>query len=109
MLFFFHIIGISFEGSAKLMFDRQKYSVSADLQVPDYDLEAGIRVHAVDRETQSRASHSIQIDFISKNIPEASLVALAKYVHVNIKYFKYYIKYVLTITAYIFDNYTLYK
>ncbi|CAM4694151.1 unnamed protein product [Leuciscus chuanchicus] len=70
--------GISFEGSAKLMFDRQKYSVSADLQVPDYDLEAGIRVHAVDRETQSRASHSIQIDFIKKNIPEASLVALAK-------------------------------
>ncbi|KAG1964004.1 apolipoprotein B-100 [Pimephales promelas] len=70
--------GISFEGSAKLMFDRQKYSVSADLQVPDYDLEAGIRVHSVDRETQSRATHSIQIDFINKNIPEASLVALAK-------------------------------
>jgi len=90
MLFFFHIIGISFESSAKLMFDRQKYSVSADLQVPDYDLEAGIRVHSVDRETQSRATHSIQIDFINKNIPEASLVALAKYVHV-------YIKYVLTI------------
>ncbi|XP_077076182.1 apolipoprotein Bb, tandem duplicate 1 [Siphateles boraxobius] len=70
--------GISFEGSAKLMFDRQKYSVSADLLVPDYDLEAGIRVHAVDRETQSRATHSIQIDFINKNIPEASLVGLAK-------------------------------
>ncbi|XP_048062834.1 apolipoprotein B-100-like [Megalobrama amblycephala] len=70
--------GISFEGTAKLMFDRQKYSVSADLQIPDYDLEAGIRVHAVDRETQSKATHSIQIDFINKNIPEASLVALAK-------------------------------
>lgn len=61
------------------MFDRQKYSVSADLQIPDYDLEAGIRVHAVDRKTQSRATHSIQIDFINKKIPEASLVALAKY------------------------------
>ncbi|KAK9956583.1 hypothetical protein ABG768_014308 [Culter alburnus] len=70
--------GISFEGTAKLMFDRQKYSISADLQIPDYDLEAGIRVHAVDHETQSRATHSIQIDFINKNIPEASLVALAK-------------------------------
>ncbi|ROL43503.1 Apolipoprotein B-100 [Anabarilius grahami] len=70
--------GISFEGTAKLMFDRQKYSVSADLQIPDYDLEAGIQVHAVDRETQSRATHSIQIDFINKKIPEASLVALAK-------------------------------
>ncbi|XP_048062837.1 apolipoprotein B-100-like [Megalobrama amblycephala] len=70
--------GISFEGTAKLMFDRQKYSVSTDLQIPDYDLEAGIRVHAVDRETQSKATHAIQIDFINKNIPEASLVALAK-------------------------------
>ncbi|XP_067240096.1 apolipoprotein B-100-like [Chanodichthys erythropterus] len=70
--------GISFEGTAKLMFDRQKYSVSADLQIPDYDLEAGIRVHAVDRETESKATHSIQIDFINKDIPEASLVALAK-------------------------------
>lgn len=63
------------------MFDRQKYSVSADLQIPDYDLEAGIRVHAVDRETESKATHSIQIDFINKDIPEASLVALAKYAH----------------------------
>ncbi|XP_067240099.1 apolipoprotein B-100-like isoform X2 [Chanodichthys erythropterus] len=70
--------GISFEGTAKLMFDRQKYSISADLQIPDYDLEAGIRVHAFDRETPSRATHSIQIDFINKNIPEASFVALAK-------------------------------
>uniref|UniRef100_A0A8C1HQV8 Apolipoprotein Bb, tandem duplicate 1 n=1 Tax=Cyprinus carpio carpio TaxID=630221 RepID=A0A8C1HQV8_CYPCA len=70
--------GASFEGTAKLMFDRQKYSVSADLQIPDYDLEAGIRVHSVERSTQSRATHSIQLDFINKNIPEASLVALAK-------------------------------
>uniref|UniRef100_A0A672QQP3 Apolipoprotein B-100-like n=1 Tax=Sinocyclocheilus grahami TaxID=75366 RepID=A0A672QQP3_SINGR len=70
--------GTSFEGTAKLMLERQKYSVSADLQIPGYDLEAGIRVHSVDRSTQSRATHSIQLDFINKNIPEASLVALAK-------------------------------
>ncbi|XP_067273720.1 apolipoprotein B-100-like [Pseudorasbora parva] len=70
--------GISFEGTAKLMFNRQKYSVSAELQIPDYDLEAGIRVHAAERTTQSKATHSIQLDFINKNIPEASLVALAK-------------------------------
>ncbi|XP_073709018.1 apolipoprotein Bb, tandem duplicate 1 [Garra rufa] len=70
--------GTSFEGTAKLMFNRQKYSVSADFQIPDYDLEAGIRVHSVDRSTESKATHSVQIDFINKNIPEASLVALAK-------------------------------
>ncbi len=91
MLLFFHIIGASFEGTAKLMFDRQKYSVSADLQIPDYDLEAGIRVHSVERSTQSRATHSIQLDFINKNIPEASLVALAKYAHVYIKYVLTYV------------------
>lgn len=66
------------------MFNRQEYSVSADLQIPDYDLEAGIRVHSVDN-TESRATHSVQLDFINKKIPEASLVALAKYAHVYIK------------------------
>ncbi|XP_050993857.1 apolipoprotein Bb, tandem duplicate 1 [Labeo rohita] len=69
--------GTSFEGTANLMFNRQEYSVSADLQIPDYDLEAGIRVHSVDN-TESRATHSVQLDFINKKIPEASLVALAK-------------------------------
>lgn len=62
------------------MFDRQKYSVSADFQVPDYDLEAGLRIGAVDPSTKGKATHSIQIDFTNKNIPQASLIGLAKYV-----------------------------
>ncbi|KAI7799465.1 apolipoprotein Bb, tandem duplicate 1 [Triplophysa rosa] len=70
--------GTSFEGTAKVMFDRQKYSVSSDFQVPDYDLEAGIRIGPVDPSTKGKATHSIQIDFINKKIPQASLIGLAK-------------------------------
>ncbi|KAA0708532.1 Apolipoprotein B-100 [Triplophysa tibetana] len=70
--------GTSFEGTAKVMFDRQKYSASADFQVPDYDLEAGLRIGAVDPSAKGKATHSIQIDFINKNIPQASLIGLAK-------------------------------
>ncbi|XP_005160686.1 apolipoprotein Bb, tandem duplicate 1 isoform X1 [Danio rerio] len=70
--------GITFESIVKLTFDRQNYEVSADVQIPDYDLEAGIRVHAVDRKAQSDATHSIQIDLMKKNVPEASLIGLAK-------------------------------
>lgn len=78
---FVYTTGTSFESIVKLTFDRQNYEVSADLQIPDYDLEAGIRVHAVDRKAQSGATHSIQIDLMKKNVPEASLIGLAKYAH----------------------------
>ncbi|XP_030628767.1 apolipoprotein B-100 isoform X1 [Chanos chanos] len=70
--------GTSVEAKAALMFNRQKYTVSADLQIPDYDLEAGLRFGAVDPSTKGKGTHSIQIDLINKNIPQASLVAHAK-------------------------------
>lgn len=62
------------------MFNRKEYTVSTDLQIPDYDIEAGIRIGPADASTTDKATHSIQIDFINKNIPQASLVGLAKYV-----------------------------
>nr|XP_055042552.1 LOW QUALITY PROTEIN: apolipoprotein Bb, tandem duplicate 1 [Misgurnus anguillicaudatus] len=71
--------GTSFEGKAEVMFDRQKYSVSADFQIPDCDLDAGFRIGAVDPSKATQMyTHSIQIDFINKNIPQASLINLAR-------------------------------
>ncbi|TRY99586.1 hypothetical protein DNTS_007902 [Danionella cerebrum] len=71
--------GSSFEGKMKLMFDRQNYGISADFRVPDYDMEAGIRVQAVDRKSETGATHSIQIDFMNKNVAEASIIGGAKF------------------------------
>lgn len=61
------------------MFNRKKYTVSAELQIPDYDIEAGIRIGAADPKTKSKGAHSIQIDLLNKNIPQASLIGQAKY------------------------------
>lgn len=67
------------------MFNRKEYTVSAELQIPDYDVEAGIRIGAADPSTKSKGTHSIQIDFINKNIPQASLIGLVKYVFIQLR------------------------
>ncbi|XP_041950313.1 apolipoprotein B-100-like isoform X2 [Alosa sapidissima] len=66
------------EATATLKFNRQKYTVEADLQIPDYDLEVGLRLGSVEPNTKGKATHSVQIDLINKNIPQASLIALGK-------------------------------
>ncbi|XP_058235125.1 apolipoprotein Bb, tandem duplicate 1 isoform X2 [Hemibagrus wyckioides] len=68
--------GTTFEATSKFMFNRKEYTVSAELQIPDYDIEAGIRIGSADPST--KGTHSIQIDLINKNIPQASLIGLAK-------------------------------
>lgn len=65
------------------MFNRNEYSASADLQIPDSDIEAGIKISAAQPNIKGEATHSIQMDFTNKNIQQASLVGLAKYVHVS--------------------------
>ncbi|MCJ8743825.1 hypothetical protein PDJAM_G00098620, partial [Pangasius djambal] len=70
--------GTTFEATSKVTLNRKAYTVSAELQIPDYDIEAGIRIGAADPSTKGKGTHSIQIDFINKNIPQASLVGLAK-------------------------------
>ncbi|KAL7888295.1 hypothetical protein AOLI_G00032690 [Acnodon oligacanthus] len=58
------------EATAMMMFNRKDYTVSADLQVPEY-LNVGLRIVTAD-------PHSITIDFLSNDVPQASLVGLAK-------------------------------
>ncbi|KAF5891255.1 apolipoprotein, partial [Clarias magur] len=70
--------GTTFEATSKVMFNRKEYTLSAEFQIPDYDIEAGIRIGAADPSNKDKSTHSIQIDFINKNIPHASLVGLAK-------------------------------
>ncbi|KAK3516813.1 hypothetical protein QTP70_023691, partial [Hemibagrus guttatus] len=70
--------GTTFEATSKFTFNRKEYTVSADLQIPDYDIEAGIRISPADPSTKGKGTHSIQIDLINKNIPQASLIGLAK-------------------------------
>ncbi|XP_063079430.1 apolipoprotein B-100-like [Engraulis encrasicolus] len=59
-------------------FNMQTHRADVDLQIPDYDLEVGLRLGSVNPETKGKATHSVQVDLINKNIPQVSIIALAK-------------------------------
>ncbi|XP_053300740.1 apolipoprotein B-100-like [Pleuronectes platessa] len=65
------------EAVAMLKYNRRRNVVTADLQIPDYDVEAGLRLGVVDGNTKGKGTHSISLDFVNKNIPQLSLVGRA--------------------------------
>lgn len=66
------------EARTVLKYNRKKNTVTADIQIPDYDVEAGIRLGVVDGNTNGKGTRSIYLDFVNKNIPQLSLVGRAK-------------------------------
>ncbi|XP_029281700.1 apolipoprotein B-100-like [Cottoperca gobio] len=65
------------EARAIMKYNRRKNVITADIQVPDYDVEAGLRLGVVDGNTKGKGTHSISLDLINKNIPQLSLVGRA--------------------------------
>ncbi|XP_051792710.1 apolipoprotein Bb, tandem duplicate 1 [Acanthochromis polyacanthus] len=65
------------EARAVVKYNRKKNAITADIQIPDYDVEAGLRLGVVDGNTKGKGTHSISLDFINKNIPVLSLVGRA--------------------------------
>ncbi|XP_077408246.1 apolipoprotein Bb, tandem duplicate 1 [Vanacampus margaritifer] len=65
------------EAKAIMKYNRRKHMVTADLQIPDYDVEAGLRLGVVDGNTKGKGTHSIYLDLLNKNIPQLSLVGRA--------------------------------
>ncbi|KAM8832924.1 apolipoprotein Bb, tandem duplicate 1 [Spinachia spinachia] len=65
------------EATAIMKYNRRKNVITADIQIPDYDVEAGLRLGLVDGNTKGTGTHSISLDFINKNIPQLSLVGRA--------------------------------
>ncbi|XP_069371734.1 apolipoprotein B-100-like [Paralichthys olivaceus] len=65
------------EAIAMLKYNRRRNVVTADLQIPDFDVEAGLRLGVVDGNTKGKGTHSISLDFVNKNIPQLSLVGRA--------------------------------
>lgn len=66
------------EARAIMKYNRRKNVITAEVQIPDYDVEAGIRAGIVDGNTRGRGTHSIYLDFVNNNIPQLSLVGRAK-------------------------------
>uniref|UniRef100_A0A672GNZ2 Vitellogenin domain-containing protein n=1 Tax=Salarias fasciatus TaxID=181472 RepID=A0A672GNZ2_SALFA len=65
------------EARVALNYNRRKNVITADILIPDYDVEAGLRLGVVDGNTKGKGTHSISLDFINKNIPQLSLVGRA--------------------------------
>ncbi|XP_049914916.1 apolipoprotein Bb, tandem duplicate 1 [Epinephelus moara] len=65
------------EARAIMKYNRRKSIITADIQIPDYDVEAGLRLGVVDGNTKGKGTHSISLDLINKNIPQLSLVGRA--------------------------------
>ncbi|XP_038134621.1 apolipoprotein Bb, tandem duplicate 1 [Cyprinodon tularosa] len=58
-------------------YNRGMNVITADVQIPDFDVEAGLRFGVGDGKTKGKGMHTFSIDFINKNIPQLSLVVRA--------------------------------
>lgn len=56
-----------------MKYNRNRNILTTNVQIPDYDVEAGIRIGLT--ETNGK---SITIDITNKNIPQLSLIGRAK-------------------------------
>ncbi|KAM9778214.1 apolipoprotein Bb, tandem duplicate 1 [Syngnathus typhle] len=64
------------EARAIVKYNRKKHVLTTDIQIPDYDVEAGLRLGVVDVDTKGKGT--IYLDLLNKNIPQLSLIGRAK-------------------------------
>ncbi|CAL8315296.1 unnamed protein product [Boreogadus saida] len=65
------------EARATVKYNRRKNVLTTDIQVPDYDVEAGFRLGVADGSAKSKGTYAITLDLINKNVPQLSLLASA--------------------------------
>ncbi|XP_061890747.1 apolipoprotein Bb, tandem duplicate 1 [Entelurus aequoreus] len=65
------------EARAVMKYNRRKNMVTADIQIPDYDVDAGLRLGVVNGNTKGKGTHSISLDLINQNVPQLSLIGRA--------------------------------
>uniref|UniRef100_A0A8C8CZK7 Vitellogenin domain-containing protein n=1 Tax=Oncorhynchus tshawytscha TaxID=74940 RepID=A0A8C8CZK7_ONCTS len=63
------------EATATMKYNRNRNILTTNVQIPDYDVEAGIRIGLTDSRANGK---SITIDITNKNIPQLSLIGRAK-------------------------------
>lgn len=75
----FHDSGLHAKITRVVMkYNRRRHVITADIQIPDYNVKAGVRLGVVDENTKGRGTHSISLDFINKNVSQCALVDRAK-------------------------------
>ncbi|XP_070776697.1 apolipoprotein B-100 [Enoplosus armatus] len=64
----------STEATASLKYNRNKNILTAEVVIPDYDVEAGIKLAVTDSDAKGKKMQGITIDVTNRNIPQLTLV-----------------------------------
>nr|XP_015212508.1 PREDICTED: apolipoprotein B-100 [Lepisosteus oculatus] len=69
----------SSEASVTLKYNRNKMTMSSDLQIPDYDIETGIKLGVnTEAMVKGKKTYVLTVDVTNKKVPELSLVGHAR-------------------------------
>lgn len=69
----------SSEATASFTYNRNRNILSADVVIPDYNVEAGIKLAVTDTDVDGTKTRGITIDVTNKNIPQLSLIGRTRY------------------------------
>ncbi|XP_074548675.1 apolipoprotein B-100 [Halichoeres trimaculatus] len=64
----------STEVTATLKYNHNKNTVTTEVVIPDYDVEAGINLALTDTEAKGKKMRGITIDVTNKNVPQLTLI-----------------------------------
>lgn len=67
------------EATVSLKYNRNKHTVLADVVIPDYDIEAGIKLALADSDAKGKKMRGIVIDVTNRNIPQLTLVGHTRF------------------------------
>lgn len=65
--------------TATLKYNRSKKIFTSELQIPDFDVEAGIKLAVTDNTGKGKKMHGITIDVSNRKNVQLSLVGRARY------------------------------
>ncbi|KAF3844295.1 hypothetical protein F7725_007458 [Dissostichus mawsoni] len=60
--------------TASLKYNRNKNTLTTEVVIPDYDVEAGIRLAVIESDARGKKMRGITIDVTNRNIPQLTLV-----------------------------------
>lgn len=61
-----------------MKYNRNKNVFTTEVVIPDYDVEAGIKLVVADGDVKGKKMHGITIDVTNKNMPQLTLVGRTK-------------------------------
>lgn len=67
------------EATASVKYNRNKNILTTEVLIPDYDVEAGIKLAVIDTNSKGKKMRGITIDVTNKNIPQLTLVGRTRY------------------------------